>query len=249
VQHARDRKIGVGSIVLGVLGELMITAGLLIGGYILWNVWWDSNQSAAVAEKSVADFQGELEPAPRQAAEIKTEGDPPPVTQAITGDTFGILIVPKWYGITNNAMPLKEGTTPAVLDQAAAGHYENTAMPGEIGNFSVAGHRRSHGNSFRRIDLLEKGDQVIVETKDTWYIYEVTGHEIVLPNQVEVIAPVPGKPNEQPTERMMTMTTCHSVTMGEWGNDHRWVTHSKLVGWMDRADGMPEQVLNDPEVK
>ncbi len=228
----------------------MITVGLLIAGYLLWNIWWDSNQSAAVAQQHVQEFYEEVPPAPRVAAELITDEDkpPPPVEPVAPGETMGVLIVPKWYEKTNNSMPIRSGTSDWVLDQAAAGHYEDTALPGEVGNFSLAGHRRTHGNSFRYINLLEKGDQVIVETKDTWYVYEVTDYQIVTPDAVEVIAPVPNKPGEKPTDRLLTLTTCHSLTTGEWGNDHRWITHAKFVGWMDRADGMPEQVLKDPGV-
>lgn len=225
----------------------MITAGLLIAGYIVWNVWWDSNQSAAIAQEQVVEFYESVPEAPRVVAEMRTD-DPPPAPSAAEGDTFGVLVVPKWYNKTHNTMPIRQGTNDLVLDQAAAGHYIDTAMPGEVGNFSLAGHRRTHGNSFRYINLLEEGDQVIVETKDTWYIYEVTEYDIVTPDAVEVIAPVPNKPGEQPVERMLTLTTCHSLTAGEWGNDHRWITHAKLIGWMDRSEGMPEQVLMEPGV-
>ncbi len=234
--------------ILGVLGELMITAGLLIAGYLAWDIWWDSNAAAAIAVEHVIAFQEELIEAPRQAAELVTDTDPPDFGEVNDGETFGILIVPEWYGKTNNQMPLVEGTTPRVLDQAAAGHYEQTAMPGEIGNFSIAAHRRTHGNSFRYINDLGAGDQVIVSTKSTWYIYEVTNYEIVTPDRIDVVAPVPGQLDAIPVDRLMTLTTCHSPTTGEWGNSHRWVTHTKLIGWMDRADGMPEQVLNDPGV-
>lgn len=241
------------TVILGVLGELMITAGLLIGGYLAWDLWWDSNASTAIANEHVAEFEQAIVAAPRVAGTVVTEGEPPPAKEegkiAIEGDTIGILIVPKWYGLTENKMPIRSGISDGVLNQAAAGHYPYTAMPGEVGNFSVAAHRRTHGNSFRFINKLVPGDQVIVETADTWYIYEVTSYDIVLPDQVEVIAPVPGHPGEVPVDRMLTMTTCHSPTTGEWGNSHRWVTHAKLVGWMDRADGMPEQVLTDPGVK
>lgn len=247
VKHAGQQKSSWFLGLIGVLGELMITAGLLIGGYIVWNVWWDSNQSAAVAQEQVQEFYETVPEAPKVKAELRTD-EPPEVAPVGDGETFGVLIVPKWYEKTNNTMPIRAGTSDAVLDQAAAGHYSETAMPGEIGNFSLAGHRRTHGNSFRYINLLEKGDQVIVETKDTWFVYEVTEHEIVDPSQVEVIAPVPGKPGEEPTERMLTLTTCHSLTVGEWGNDHRWITHSKLIGWMDRSEGMPEQVLMETGV-
>lgn len=247
MRHARTHKTSVFSHIIGVIGELMITAGLLIAGYIVWNVWWDSNQSAAVAQEQVKEFYESIPEAPKVAAELRTD-DPPQIEAAGIGQTFGVLIVPKWYNKTQNTMPIREGTTSEVLDQAAAGHYVETAMPGEIGNFSLAGHRRTHGNSFRYINLLEKGDQVIVETKDTWYVYEVTDHEIVEPSAVEVIAPVPGKIGETATERLLTLTTCHSLTAGEWGNDHRWITHAKLIGWMDRSEGMPEQVLMEPGV-
>lgn len=235
--------------ILGVLGELMITAGLLIAGYLAWDVWWDSNASAAVAVEEVAEFQETLVAAPRQKAELITDRPPPEMAPVSEGETMGILIIPKWYGKTMNQMPIKEGTTPYILDRAAAGHYKETALPGEVGNFSVAAHRRTHGNSFRFINELEPGDQVIVSTDTTWLVYEVTEYDIVLPSQTEVVAPVPGKKGEEPVDRYLTMTTCHSPQTGEWGNSHRWITHSKFVGWMDRADGMPEQVLEDPEVK
>ncbi len=233
---------------VGVIGELMITVGLLLGGYVLWNVWWDSNQSAAIAEQGVADFYETVEAAPKTAAELNTD-DPPPVDDAPgDGETLGVLIVPAWYDLTNNTMPIREGTSDAVLDQAAAGRYSDTAMPGEVGNFALAGHRRTHGNSFRFVDRLEPGDQIIVETATTWYVYAVTEDYVVTPDQSDVIAPVPRSPGVDPTERLLTLTTCHSPSMGEWGNSHRWITHAKFVGWMDREDGMPEQVLNDPGV-
>ena len=63
-----------------------------------------------------------------------------------------------------------------------------------------------------------------------------------------MIAPVPGDPSVAPTERYITLTTCHSLTTGEWGNDHRWIVHAKLSYWMPRSEGRPASVLNDPEV-
>ena len=77
----------------------------------------------------------------------------------------------------------------------------------------------------------------------------MTGHEIVDPSQVDVIAPVPNNPNAQPTQRLLTMTTCHSATLGEWGNDQRWIVHAQLSYWIPRGEGRPESVLSDPGVK
>ena len=49
-------------------------------------------------------------------------------------------------------------------------------------------------------------------------------------------------------DRYITLTTCHSLTTGEWGNDHRWIVHGKFSYWMPRTEGRPASVLNDPEV-
>lgn len=233
---------------IGVLGELMITVGLLLGGYVLWNVWWDSNQSAAVAQQGVDDFYENLDEAPASPANSTPKTHPHRPAPA-DGDTIGVLIVPAWYDLTNNTMPIKQGTSNAVLDNAAAGHYDGTAMPGNLGNFALAGHRRTHGNSFRFVDRLEPGDHIVVETETTWYVYSVTQDYVVTPDQVDVIAPVPNDPGARPEERILTFTTCHSPSLGEWGNSHRWITHATFAGWMPRSEGMPEQVLNDPGVQ
>jgi sortase A len=239
---------GVVSGAFGVLGELLITVGIVFGLFVVWQLWWTTVQSSQAAETIMSEFQETLPETPQVAGELRTD-EPPVPAPAAEGETIGVLIVPAWYGKTDNSMPIVEGTATKLLNKAVAGHYSETQQVGELGNFALAGHRRTYGNSFRFVNELTPGDQVIVETETTWYVYEVTGHEIVLPSQVEVIAPVPNQPGVAPTERILTLTTCHSPTLGEYGNSHRWITYAKFVGWMDRADGMPEQVLADPGVK
>lgn len=239
---------GVVSTAFGVLGELLITLGVVFGLFVVWQLWWTTVQSNQAATTIMTEFQESLPEAPQVAAELRT--DAPPVPEAVAeGETIGALIVPAWYGKTDNTMPIVQGTSTELLNKAVAGHYTQTQQVGEVGNFALAGHRRTYGNSFRFVNELVPGDQVIVETASTWYVYEVTGHEVVLPSQVDVIAPVPNEPGVEPTERLLTLTTCHSPTLGEFGNSHRWITYAKFVGWMDRADGMPEQVLDDPGVQ
>lgn len=246
ISQARSRKVL--DVFLTIIGELLLTAGLLIGLFLVWQLWWTSIDANAKAEQTMTQIHNTLPTSPKKAGNKHTEAPPVEPTVAY-GQPMGVLIVPKWYGITNNNMPIYQGTGQELLDQAAAGHYQNTAYPGAIGNFSVAGHRRTNGNSFRRIDLLKAGDEVIVETATAWYVYKVTGHEIVDPSQVDVIAPVPNNPNAQPTQRLLTMTTCHSATLGEWGNDQRWIVHAQLSYWIPRGEGRPESVLSDPGVK
>ena len=229
------------------IGELLITAGLVVALFLCWQLWWTGIDANASAQAVATQFHEKQVQSPQKAGTKRTDA-PPVMEQVGNGETIGMLIVPKWYGVTNNNMPIMEGTGSDVLDQAAAGHYTNTQQLGELGNFAIAGHRRTNGNSFRRIDLLQEGDEIIVVTKDTWYVYTVTGHEIVDPSDVDVIAPVPDDPTSAPTQRMITLTTCNGSTTGEWGNDQRWIVHGTLSYWMPRSEGRPNSIVNDPEV-
>ena len=112
-----------------------------------------------------------------------------------------------------------QGVSPADI-RYAPGHYPDTAMPGEIGNFSMAGHRTKA--IFWDIDKLVAGDPIVVETADTWFVYKVTGHEIVKPTAVEVVAPVPDQPGTTPTQALLTLTTCNP----KFNNYQRLVVHA-----------------------
>lgn len=248
-RHARTTAMrpghNIGRHIIGGVGELLITAGVVLGLFVVWQLWWTTVQAQGEAGTIMAQFRQDVAPAPRVEGELRTD-EPPVPEPAAYGETTGVLIVPRWYGMTRNAMPIVEGVGLDLLDLAVAGRYPQSQRVGEIGNFALAGHRRTYGDSFRFINKLQTGDQIIVETGTTWYVYEVTSYEIVLPEQIEVIAPVPNQPGVEPTERILTLTTCTSPTLGEYGNSHRWITYATFTGWMDRADGMPAQVLADP---
>lgn len=244
---AERKKRSALDIVITGIGEILITVGLIIALFLTWQLWWTSLDAQEEAAATRDAFESQQVDSPKTEG-VKHYDAPPAFTPVGNGETIGMLIVPKWYGKTNNNMPILEGTASDILDSAVAGHYPETQQVGDIGNFALAGHRRTSGNSFRRIDLLEAGDEVVVATKDTWYVYTVAEHEIVDPSAVEVIAPVPHHPEIAATDRMLTLTTCHSLTVGEWGNDHRWITYAKFSYWMPRSEGRPASVLNDPEV-
>jgi sortase A len=50
-----------------------------------------------------------------------------------------------------------EGVVEAQLREGPA-HYPGTAMPGEIGNFVLSGHRTTYGRSFNQLHELRPGD-------------------------------------------------------------------------------------------
>lgn len=83
--------------------------------------------------------------------------------------------------------PVVEGVTEDVI-KYFLGKFPESAMPGEVGNFSVAGHRVSDfTDAFINLYKVKPGDKVIVTTKSGKYTYEVDESFIVEPEQVEVL--------------------------------------------------------------
>ena len=237
-------RIGFGA--LGVLGELLITVGALLLGFLVWQLWW-TDVVADRAQQSIVDdlpwahsaplTPGKATPSPGATAPAVVVAQPrhdePPVdTEPGQAVTFATIQVPRWDGVP--AKPISEGTDKAtVLDKLGVGHYEGTAMPGAVGNFAVAGHRTTYGKPFNRIAELQVGDPIVVRTEHTWYVYKVTSIEIVAPTKVEVVAPVPGKPGATPTARMITLTTCHPM----FSASQRYIVHGELDYWASGDDG------------
>jgi sortase A len=100
----------------------------------------------------------------------------------------------------------------------------------------VAGHRNRA--TFWRLDELDNGDAIIVETKSEWFVYKVVQTRIVKPTQVEVVAPVPGRPGAKPKDAMLTLTTCNP----KFDNYQRLIVHGKLARKQARADGRPAEL-------
>ncbi|MHB9753568.1 class E sortase [Streptomyces sp. BYX5S] len=70
--------------------------------------------------------------------------------------------------------PVAQGVSKSgVLNRGYVGHYPGTAQPGRSGNFALAGHRNTHGEPFRYINRLRRGDTLTVETKSASYTYVV----------------------------------------------------------------------------
>jgi LPXTG-site transpeptidase (sortase) family protein len=109
-------------------------------------------------------------------------------------------------------------------------------MPGQLGNFAVAGHRSPA--IFWDLDKMRPGDPIVVETKQQYHIYRVTTKSIVKPTSVEVVAPVPGRPGETPTKAMLTLTTCNP----KFDNYERLIVHAELVRSQPRGAGPPAEM-------
>jgi sortase A len=109
------------------------------------------------------------------------------------------------------------------------GHYPGTALPGQVGNFAIAGHRVTHGEPFRDFPELRPGDKVEVETSDAVYTYRLTSDPdnlVVQPQDTWVLDPIPGKPEGTPPDQArITLTTCAEL----FHTSDRMIAFGRLV--------------------
>ena len=227
--------------VTSVLGELLVTAGVLTLLFVVWQLHWTDLTSGRAQAATVTSLQQQWDAAPAPTATAGAAATAAPTAPATaravdetppTGDAFAILHVPR-FG-EDYAVPVVEGTGTEELKEGI-GHYADAALPGEVGNFAIAGHRVTYGKPFHLIADLQEGDAVVVATATQWFTYRVRSHEVVSPKQVSVIAPVPGRPGETPTEAWLTMTACHPMHSAR----QRYVVHAQLESVQDRSAGPP----------
>jgi sortase A len=187
---------------------LAVATGLVILLAVAYQVWGTDVASDREQERISDDLRDDW------AAPV------PP--QPEFGDAFAFLHIPA-FGPDWKPRAVIEGTDPQTLADGP-GHFVNSAMPGQLGNFAVAGHRVGEGSPFLELDELDPGDAV-VETVDHWYVYRVNRTVIVDPGRTNVVAPTPGGPLDgAATAAWLTMTTCHP----EFSDRERLVVHALL---------------------
>ena len=226
-----------------VLGELLITAGIILLLFVGWQLWWTNVESDAAQSQVIKEFAQDLgtvaPPAPDAPAAPAAEDDfGAPVVAAAPSHagTIGIMYIPR-FGETYTR-PIVQGTTGDVLDTLGLGHYAGTAMPGAVGNFAVAGHRQTHGAVLDNIHTLVPGDRIYVQTKDGYYVYVFRNNQIVMPDRTDVLEPVPTLPGATPTEAYLTMTSCNP----RYGAEERIIAYSLLESWRPASAGPPAEI-------
>ena len=128
-----------------------------------------------------------------------------------------------------------EGVKPSDI-KLAPGHYPKSQLPGEVGNFAVAGHRMP--SVFWDLDKVQDGDAVVVETRTTWFIYDVSKVFVVEPTKISVVAANPDEPGAKPSERQLTVTTCNP----KWDNYERLIVRAELVRSSPKSAGRPSEL-------
>ena len=249
-------------LVLRGIGQTLITLGLVVLLFVVYEVWV-TNLYAAHEQSKVTDAL-KKEWKSGQDPLLPLPGSTNPAIPLGAG--LGILYIPR-LGRDYHFTIVQGSPVPddAELEKGPA-HYRDTALPGQVGNFAVAGHRVGKGEPFLNLDKLRSGDAVVVETKAYWYVYRVLGtpvganpqtvhanvrvsgggtvalpgREIVTPDAGRVLDPVPDHPGAQPAAALMTMTTCHP----KFTASHRMIVYAALAGRVANSDlAMPASVL------
>ncbi|GAA1466974.1 class E sortase [Microbacterium thalassium] len=242
--------------VIGVIGELLMTVGVILLLYVAWQLWLgdviygaQANAQGNELSETWADGFAETDaatptpitvptptaaPIPTPAPEDTEDVEPIILAEPSGTEDFAVLHVPR-FG-SDYAVPMAGGVTRAgTLDRQRIGHYPGTQMPGEIGNFAVAGHRTTYGAPFNRIAELRVGDPLVIETAVGWYTYRFRTLEYVRPDATDVLLPVPQAPDTPAGTRYMTMTSCSPL----YSAAERIIAYSVFESFTPRAGGPP----------
>lgn len=212
------------------VGELFISVGVLMLLFVTYQLWWTNVRAGQEAGSAANKIHEDWANGKRKPGAFEP------------GQGFAIMHIPR----LDVVVPVAEGIDKErVLDRGMVGHYAEgalkTAMPGDKkGNFAVAGHRNTHGEPFRYVNQLEKGDQIVVETQDKYYVYAM---QSILPQtspgNTGVIAPVPKGSGFTGPGRYITLTTCTP----EFTSTYRMIVWGKMVDERPRSKGKPDALV------
>ncbi|HEX7133841.1 MAG TPA: class E sortase [Iamia sp.] len=225
--------------VVGAVGRLMMTSGvviLLLVAYQLWGTSLQTNRAQDRLADEFADLTGgtttTTTEAPTTEAPTTTEDGPPATTPAQVaptiappgaGEVVGSFRIPA-IG-RNSPYYTVEGTGTDQLKRGAA-HYPGTPLPGQAGNAAVAGHRTTYGAPLHDVDDLVPGDEILFETLQGEFTYAVREVKIVEPEDTSVIQPQNPTPEKPEGDDLLTLTACHP----KFSAAQRIIVVAELVG-------------------
>ncbi|NYV77712.1 class E sortase, partial [Streptomyces sp. UH6] len=227
----RARRPGPAVLISRAVGELFITTGVLMILFVAYQLWWTNVLAAADVDRETVQLQDDWDKGARDPGSFEP------------GQGFALLHIPT----LDVVVPVAEGIDKEkVLDRGMVGHYDEesipTAMPGDdSGNFGLAGHRNTHGEPFRYINRLKPGDPIVVETRDTYYVYRMTSIlPSTSPGNVSVLDPVPPGSGFTGPGRYITLTTCTP----EFTSTYRMIVWGKMDEERPRDEGKPDALVN-----
>ena len=216
--------------VLGAIGRVCITAGVLILLFVAYQLWGTGIREAQAQNRLETSSRSARRGRPprrrrghhhdgaRRTTEPGARRRPPPAD----GDAVAQLRIPA-IGVDKIVV---EGVEVADLKKGP-GHYPDSPLPGQPGNAAIAGHRTTYGAPFNRLDELEQGDEILVTTVQGSFRYEVREQLIVNPDQVEVL--------DDFGDDRLTLTACHP----KYSARQRIVVVAALIGAAAPASAAP----------
>jgi sortase A len=188
-----------------LVGALLLTAGVLALTHVAYDIWGTGASTRSAQHRLMSD----LAPTPSAAVETRTpvvpSGTQKPAAP-MPGHALAVLRIPRLGPSWTWAVV--EGVERRYLADGP-GHYPGTALPGQAGNFAVAGHQVTHGSPFARLGDMKPGDQILVDYRGRRYTYVVDSTRVVDPSDTAVVLPVPDVPHATPSKRLITLTTCY----------------------------------------
>lgn len=184
----RAFRVGVG------LGSILVLSGLCLLGL----AWRDWDRVGSVSAQQQSDLINQVESLdPTMSGELPLSGSHSTVA---VGTPLAVIRIPRLGA--NWQRPVVEGTDLPQL-RLGVGHYTGTALPGQVGNFGIAGHSSGRGAPFGDLAKVKSGDLMVVRTSSATYTYRMVSSKVVKPTDVAVLNPTP-----TPT---LTVTTCYPV--------------------------------------
>ena len=215
--------------IIGYVGRVFITAGVLVLLFVMFQLWGTGLHEAKAQNQLAAELEAKLSATTtttetRSTTSVKPGGPtttlPPKIAARADiapeiGEPVGRIQIPKIHV----SKIVVQGDSLEQLDRAP-GHYPRTPFPGQAGNASIAGHRTTYGAPFTNVDKLKAGDKIIITTIQGRFTYAVQKVFIVLPEDVWVLDTAKDHPNT------LTLTACHP----KLDLSHRIVVRAVLEG-------------------
>lgn len=233
----QPRNSRIASKVFAAVTALSLTASAVLGASLFVPSWQADKEMTAITEQLTEQLTAaETEATPVEAFDPQ---QPPAATVHPAGEEYGLIHIPRLGAEWQR--PIASGGNIDVIDRVMdanyAAHFAETQGLGEVGNFSLIGHREGVFGNFAAV---EAGDLIHIKSEQGYFTYRVDlDPYLIVPEQVEVLNPVPmGAVDEEATARKLTLITCYP----DWGNSHRRIVEATLTSWQPLSEGPPAGV-------
>jgi sortase A len=182
------RRTGLRRHVLRWSERLLILVGVLSLAYFLYT-YIEARLYQAFEDRELDEILSSAE----TTRELAAPAPAPRRAIPAAGSMVGRIEVPR-LGVS---AVIRAGSDARTL-RLAVGYIPGTALPGDRGNFGLAGHRDTF---FRKLREINPDDEIRIITKDGVYRYHVQRTSIVMPKDVWVLSPT-----DYPA---LTLVTCY----------------------------------------